>query len=53
MGRTIEIGSGLSADDRIIASPQDGIASGDEVRIASTPAAAPATVAKDQRRPPG
>jgi RND family efflux transporter MFP subunit len=54
MGRTVEIGSGLTADDRIIESPQDGIASGDEVRIANSPAsgAAPATVAKDQRRPP-
>jgi RND family efflux transporter MFP subunit len=54
MGRTVEIGSGLSADDRIIESPQDGIATGDEVRIANSPASgtAPATVAKDQRRPP-
>jgi RND family efflux transporter MFP subunit len=55
MGRTVEIGSGLTADDRIIESPQDGIASGDEVRIANTPGqgGAPATVAKEQRRPPG
>ena len=37
MGRTVEIGSGLSADDRIIESPQDGIATGDEVRIAGAP----------------
>jgi RND family efflux transporter MFP subunit len=55
MGRTVEIGSGLTADDRIIESPLDGIASGDEVRIANSPAtgAAPETVAKEQRRPPG
>jgi RND family efflux transporter MFP subunit len=48
MGRTVEIGSGLSAEDRIIESPQDGIATGDEVRIANSPASgtAPATVAK-------
>jgi RND family efflux transporter MFP subunit len=54
MGRTVEIGSGLGPDDRIIESPQDGIATGDEVRIANSPAsgAAPATVAKDQHRPP-
>jgi RND family efflux transporter MFP subunit len=35
MGRTVEIGSGITAEDRIIESPQDGIATGDEVRIAS------------------
>lgn len=49
MGRTVEIGSGLSADDRIIESPQDGIATGDTVRIAGPPADA---VAKQQPRPP-
>jgi RND family efflux transporter MFP subunit len=37
MGRTVEIGSGITAEDRIIESPQDGIASGDEVRIANPP----------------
>jgi multidrug efflux pump subunit AcrA (membrane-fusion protein) len=35
MGRTVEIGSGITPDDRIIESPQDGIATGDEVRIAA------------------
>ncbi len=34
LGREIEIGSGLSADDRIIVTPLDGIADGDQVRIA-------------------
>jgi multidrug efflux pump subunit AcrA (membrane-fusion protein) len=34
LGAEIEIGSGLSADDKVIASPADGIANGDEVRIA-------------------
>jgi multidrug efflux pump subunit AcrA (membrane-fusion protein) len=34
LGRDIEIGSGLSATDRVIAAPPDGIADGDEVRIA-------------------
>jgi RND family efflux transporter MFP subunit len=33
LGRQIEIGSGLNADDRVIASPPDGIATGDAVRI--------------------
>jgi RND family efflux transporter MFP subunit len=48
MGRTIEIGSGLTAEDRIIESPQDGIATGDEVRVAGAPnrGGAPETVAK-------
>jgi RND family efflux transporter MFP subunit len=34
LGKVIEIGSGLAADDRIIATPPDGIAAGDAVRIA-------------------
>jgi RND family efflux transporter MFP subunit len=37
LGRTIEIGSGLAADDRVIESPPDGIASGDQVHIAAAP----------------
>lgn len=56
LGREVEIGSGLTAQDRIVASPPDGIASGDQVRIAgdakstntaSTRKAAPAA------KPPG
>jgi len=34
LGQQVEIGSGLSAEDRVIESPPDGIASGDMVRIA-------------------
>ncbi len=34
LGREIEIASGLAADDRIIVAPPDGIADGDQVRIA-------------------
>ena len=37
LGREVEIGSGLTAEDRIIESPPDGIASGDQVRIAGKP----------------
>jgi RND family efflux transporter MFP subunit len=37
LGKEVEIGSGLSADDRVIESPPDGIASGDVVRIAGAP----------------
>jgi RND family efflux transporter MFP subunit len=36
-GSEVEIGSGLSADDRIITTPPDGIASGDKVRVAGEP----------------
>jgi RND family efflux transporter MFP subunit len=34
LGQQVEIGSGLGAEDRVIESPPDGIASGDLVRIA-------------------
>ena len=34
LGREIEIGSGLSPADRIIVAPPDGIADGDQVRVA-------------------
>jgi RND family efflux transporter MFP subunit len=33
-GREVEIGSGLTAQDRIITTPPDGVATGDKVRIA-------------------
>jgi RND family efflux transporter MFP subunit len=38
LGREVEIASGLSADDRVIANPPDGIVSGDQVRVAGEPA---------------
>ena len=34
LGKEVEIGSGIGADDRVIQSPPDGIAAGDEVRVA-------------------
>ncbi|MGZ5828664.1 MAG: efflux RND transporter periplasmic adaptor subunit, partial [Xanthobacteraceae bacterium] len=37
LGTDIEIGSGLLSDDRVVASPPDGIISGDQVRIAAAP----------------
>jgi RND family efflux transporter MFP subunit len=51
LGRDVEIASGLSATDRVIASPPDGIAAGDQVRIAG----APKTTASERVRgkPPG
>ncbi|HVV98420.1 MAG TPA: efflux RND transporter periplasmic adaptor subunit [Rhodanobacteraceae bacterium] len=41
-GQTIEIGSGLAADDRVIQNPPDGIADGDAVRVAEPAKAASA-----------
>jgi membrane fusion protein, multidrug efflux system len=47
LGREIEIGTGLSADDRVIVTPPDGIADGDQVRIAGRPGATkPATISE-------
>jgi RND family efflux transporter MFP subunit len=37
LGNEVEIGSGISADDRVVVNPPDGIASGDKVRIAGAP----------------
>jgi membrane fusion protein, multidrug efflux system len=34
LGRTIELASGLSAEDRVITAPPDGLADGDQVRVA-------------------
>jgi RND family efflux transporter MFP subunit len=38
LGRVVELASGLSAGDRVIESPPDGIANGDPVRIARSDA---------------
>lgn len=37
LGREVEISSGLNADDRVVTSPPDGIANGDQVRVAGAP----------------
>ena len=46
LGRNIELASGLSADDRVITAPPDGVANGDQVRVVNTvkPPGRPATV---------
>jgi RND family efflux transporter MFP subunit len=36
LGQTVEIGSGLTAEDRVIENPPDGIADGDPVRVINT-----------------
>jgi RND family efflux transporter MFP subunit len=38
LGREVEIAAGLTAEDRVIDSPPDGIASGDQVKVAGKPA---------------
>ncbi len=50
LGRDIELGSGLSVDDRVIVAPPDGIADGDQVRIAggSPKAKLPAKISEKQ-----
>jgi RND family efflux transporter MFP subunit len=47
LGRDIEIGSGLSPDDRVIVAPPDGISDGDQVRVAGAKGA-PAKVSEKQ-----
>ena len=48
LGRDIELASGLSAEDRVIVAPPDGIADGDPVRVAGAKGAKPATVSEKQ-----
>jgi membrane fusion protein (multidrug efflux system) len=40
LGKEIELASGLSPDDRVIVAPPDGIADGDQVRVAGSAAKA-------------
>jgi RND family efflux transporter MFP subunit len=40
-GTTVEVASGLSVSERVIANPGDAIASGDSVRVVETPAKSP------------
>jgi len=37
LGNEVELNSGITADDRVVINPPDGIATGDKVRIAGTP----------------
>jgi RND family efflux transporter MFP subunit len=37
LGNEVEIGSGITADDRVVTNPPDGILTGDKVRIAGAP----------------
>ena len=53
LGREVEVASGITADDRVIESPPDGIASGDQVRVAGQPARPAAAIKERPGRPPG
>jgi RND family efflux transporter MFP subunit len=54
LGKEIEIGSGLTAEDRVVVSPPDGIASGDQVHIAGAPGMPDTASSKrEQPKPPG
>ncbi len=57
LGKVVEVGSGLTADDRVIENPPDGISSGDAVRLAVTPGSklAPETASAKRAptKPPG
>jgi len=49
LGRSIELASGLSPDDRVVVTPPDGVADGDQVRVAGSPSKAkPAKVSETQ-----
>jgi RND family efflux transporter MFP subunit len=48
LGREVEIGTGLAAEDRVIDSPPDGIASGDQVKIATKPVSPAANTPKQR-----
>jgi membrane fusion protein, multidrug efflux system len=48
LGRDIELSSGLSPDDRVIVTPPDGIADGDQVRVVGGTGAKPEKVSEKQ-----
>ena len=50
LGKDIELASGISADDRVIIAPPDGIADGDQVRVtgAMAPKPEPARISEKQ-----
>jgi RND family efflux transporter MFP subunit len=51
LGRDIELGSGILADDRVIVAPPDGIADGDQVHVVGSPATTKAKPEKVSERP--
>ncbi|HEY4403808.1 MAG TPA: efflux RND transporter periplasmic adaptor subunit [Xanthobacteraceae bacterium] len=53
LGKVVEIASGLTAEDRVIDSPPDGIAAGDQVRVAGSPDLKLAPETASAKRAPG
>ena len=53
LGREIELASGLSADDRIITAPPDGLADGDQVRVVGAGANGKPATASEKQPPKG
>src|SRR5215470_5314703 len=53
LGKEIQIASGLVADDRVITTPPDGIATGDQVRISGEATAAEPPPEKQPAKPRG
>jgi len=50
LGKQVQIATGLTAEDRVIETPPDGIASGDQVRIAGKPGAGNAAESTPKRQ---
>ena len=50
LGRDIELASGITAEDRIVTAPPDGLADGDQVRVTggSSKGGKPATASEKQ-----
>ncbi len=48
LGRDIELASGISADDRVIVAPPDGMADGDQVHVVGAKSGRPATASEGQ-----
>jgi RND family efflux transporter MFP subunit len=57
LGKVVEVGTGLAAEDRVIENPPDGITSGDVVRVAGAPDPKPvpetASAKRVSAKPPG
>src|SRR6201992_27240 len=53
LGRNIELGSGLSVDDRVIIAPPDGLADGDPVHVAGSQDAAKSAKVSEAQPPKG
>ncbi|MDB5652575.1 MAG: secretion protein HlyD, partial [Tardiphaga sp.] len=49
LGRDIELASGITADDRIVTTPPDGLSDGDQVKVSNSPKVnKPATASEKQ-----